>query len=133
LIKSTQIRAIENASIFTRSILLIRRKSLHMTLICWLNLLTMCTVSPYDYSNGERHVAHIIEREHKLIFLIIWEHKLIFSVTCRNTLQPLITITYHYSSRSRLRTMQDDHDTTVGIQVGYTSTTSTVSPKNNCE
>jgi hypothetical protein len=45
LIKSTQIQAIQNASIFTRSIPLIRRRSLRMTLICWLNLLTMFTVS----------------------------------------------------------------------------------------
>jgi hypothetical protein len=45
LIKSTQIRAIQNTSIFTRSITLTRRRSLHMTLICWLNLLIICTVS----------------------------------------------------------------------------------------
>jgi hypothetical protein len=46
LIKSTQIQAIQIASIFTRWIPLIMRRSLRMTLICWLNLLTMCTVSP---------------------------------------------------------------------------------------
>jgi len=52
VIASPQIRAIHNASIFTRSITLtvqtlhLRRLHLHMTLICWFNLLTMHTVSP---------------------------------------------------------------------------------------
>ena len=52
VIASPQIRAIHNASIFTRSITLtvqtlhLRRLHLHMTSICWFNLLTMHTVSP---------------------------------------------------------------------------------------
>jgi hypothetical protein len=46
LIKLTQIRAIQNASMFTRSIKLIRRKSLHMTSFCWLNPLTVHASSP---------------------------------------------------------------------------------------
>ena len=53
VIASPQIRSIHNASIFTRSITLtvqtlhLRRLHLHMTLICWFNLLTMHTVSPW--------------------------------------------------------------------------------------
>src|SRR6185503_436429 len=52
VIASPQIRAIHNGSIFTRSITLtvqslhLRRLHLHMTSICWFNLLTMHTVSP---------------------------------------------------------------------------------------
>jgi hypothetical protein len=53
VIASPQIRAIHNASIFTRSITLtvqtlhLRRLHLHITSICWFNLLTMYTVSPW--------------------------------------------------------------------------------------
>jgi hypothetical protein len=39
-----------------------------MTLICWLNLLIMCTVNPDDDSSPYRQVAHKTEREHELIF-----------------------------------------------------------------
>jgi hypothetical protein len=49
---------------------------LHMTLICWLNLLTMCTVSPDGDSSRYRQVAHKTEREHELIF---WSHVAIHS------------------------------------------------------
>jgi hypothetical protein len=53
VIASPQIRAIHDASIFTRSITLtvqtlhLRRLHLHMTLICWFNLLPMHTISPW--------------------------------------------------------------------------------------